>query len=57
MERKWGGETHIAGFCVVGGVTSRLFGIAKGPFAFAVGVPVEVVGDRRDVSGRDDDRG
>lgn len=53
---EWSGETHIAGFCLVGGVTSRLFGIAKGPFAFAVGVPV-VVGDRRDVSGRDDDRG
>lgn len=53
------GETHIAGICVVGGVTSRLFGIGKGPFTFtfAVVFPVEVVGDRRGVGGRDDDRG
>ncbi len=51
------GETHIAGICLVGGVTRRLFGIAKGPFAFAVGVRVEVVGNRRGLSGRDEDRG
>ena len=53
------GETHIAGVCFVGCITRRLFGIAKGPFAFtfAVGVPVEVVGDRRGLSGRDEDRG
>ena len=48
------GETHIAGLCLVGGVTRRLFGIAKGPFALAVGVPV---GDRRGLSSRDEDRG
>ena len=47
-------ETHIAGICLVGGVTRRLFGIAKGPFPLAVGVPVR---NRRGLRGRDEDRG
>jgi len=50
------GKMHIAGFCLVGGIASRLFGIAKSPFAFAVSVPVVVMGNRRGISGRDDNR-
>lgn len=51
------GKTHIAGFRLIGCVTGRLFGIGKGPFAFTLGVAIVVVGNRRGLSGRNDDRG
>ena len=59
------GKTDSAGFCVIGGVTGRLFAIGEGPIAFAFALALTLcipggggmVGDRRGLSGRDDDRG